>query len=72
MTRLKPPYQPLRLPQIRIDEQNYCYIEGVKVFRYIPERQALQFVDRSKLTSEARGTRFVEVGILDLLERLIS
>lgn len=56
--------------RIFIDRQNYCYVDGVKLFRYIPEHQALEFVDRSRMRSEARGSRFIEVGIVDLLHEL--
>lgn len=68
--RLKPPYQPLYRPRIKIDEQHYVYVEGAKICRYVPERQSLLFLDKDKGREAARGSRFVEVSILDLIKRL--
>jgi len=69
-TRLKPTYQPLHRPRIRIDEQHYIYVEGARICRYIPERQALQFLDKDRLREAARGSRLVEVSLLDLVKQL--
>ena len=53
-----------------IDNVGFVYIDGVRVFRLIPTRQALQFWDRDHRRSLERGTRHVEIGIDELVEEL--
>jgi len=53
-----------------IDNVGFVYIDGVRVFRYIPTRQALQFWDRNRNRTMRRGSRYVEVGIDRLVEQL--
>jgi hypothetical protein len=55
-----------------MDKHNYIYVDGAKVCRYIPERKVLEFVDHNRQRREGRGTRFVEVGIYDLVKALAS
>jgi len=53
-----------------IDNVGFVYIDGVRVFRYIPTRQALQFWDKNRNRTMRRGSRYVEVGIDRLVEQL--
>ena len=53
-----------------IDNVGFVYIDGVRVFRYIPTRQALQFWDKDRRRSSERGGRHVEIDIDILVEEL--
>ena len=53
-----------------IDNVGFVYIDGVRVFRYIPTRQALQFWDKDRRRSSERGCRHVEIDIGRLVEEL--
>ena len=53
-----------------IDNVGFVYIDGVRVFRYIPTRQALQFWDRNPQRSARRGDRCVEIDIDKLVKEL--
>lgn len=49
-----------------IDKPGFVFVDGVKVARYIPERNSLQFVDRDPRRGKARGTRLVELPLAHL------
>ena len=53
-----------------IDNVGFVYIDGVRICRYIPTRQALQFWDKDHRRSIERGNRYVEVHIDRLVEQL--
>lgn len=50
-----------------LDSQNYVYIGGVRVARWIPERNTLQFCDGDKRRASRRGP-YVEVRLTRLCE----
>jgi len=54
-----------------IDNVGFVYIDGVRVARWIPDRQALQFWDRNRNRTMRRGSRYVEVE-LDRLMRVLN
>ena len=53
-----------------LDDDGYVYIGGVKVARYIPERDTLQFLDKDKRRATRRGCSVVEVRVERLWEIL--
>ena len=54
-----------------IDNVGFVYIDGVRVARWIPDRQALQFWDKDRRRVSERGSRCVEVE-LDRLMRVLN
>ena len=58
----------IKQPIVRVDLGGFVHIDGVKVCRYIKERDALQFVDKDRRRSAARGGRQVEVKLDDLVK----
>lgn len=59
-----------RTDRIRLTGGNIFEIDGCPAFRWLPERGALQFIDRDRRRSEARGKRYVEVDLARLVEVL--
>jgi len=53
-----------------LDERGFVYIGGVKVARYVRERDTLQFVDKDKRRATRRGCPVVEVRVERLWEIL--
>lgn len=52
--------------KFRVDSDNYVYIEGVKVFRYVPEKECIQFQDKDRMRSTQRGSNIVEIPLSEL------
>jgi hypothetical protein len=48
---------------IHIGSDGFVYVRGVKVAKYLPDSNSLQFVDKDMRRSAQRGTRFVEVSV---------
>lgn len=44
----------------------FVYADGVKVARWIAERQTLEFVDRNRQRCQERGRHTVEVRVVDV------
>ena len=60
-----------RHDRIRINPHSRVVeIDGFPAFRWISERNVLQFLDHNSRRSEARGTRTVEVELPQLIQRL--
>jgi len=53
-----------------LDQQGFVYIGGVKVARYVAERDTLQFLDKDKRRATRRGCSVVEVRVERLWEIL--
>ncbi len=51
---------------IRVDRNGFVYADGVRVARYLPEKKSLQFLDKDRKRSSARGSRYVEVSISEV------
>ena len=52
--------------QFRVDSENYLYVDGVKVARFVPEKECLQFLDKDRIRSTQRGSNVVEIPISEL------
>jgi hypothetical protein len=51
---------------VSVDTNNYVYVDGVKIARYIPEKQCLQFWDKDRIRSNQRGSNVVEVALTEV------
>ena len=60
MTKLTPE------SKIRVDSNNYVYVDGVKIARYVPEKHCLQFMDKDRIRSNQRGSNVVEVPLTEV------
>lgn len=58
----------IKQPVVRVDLRGFVHIDGVPVCRYIRERDTLQFIDKERRRSAARGGRLVEVKIDELVK----
>lgn len=58
----------IKPPVVRVDLRGFVHIDGVPVCRYIRERDTLQFVDKDRRRSAARGGRQVEVKLDELVK----
>lgn len=50
---------------LKIDLAGYLYVDGVKVARWIPQVQVLEFCDKDRLRSAKRGSRLVRIRLRD-------
>lgn len=60
---------------IQVDPNGFIWFDGVKLpVRFIPERSSIEFFDKDRRRSEARGSRTVEIRVdkfaRELLERI--
>lgn len=53
-------------PRIHLAPSGFVYIEGVRVFRYIPDTRELQFMDKDGRRSAERGECFVYLRLDEL------
>jgi hypothetical protein len=51
---------------LHVDSKGYVYVDGVKVAKYVPEKQCLQFLDKDRIRSNQRGSNVVEVPIAEV------
>lgn len=61
-----PSYEPPKLSKIVITD-GWATVDGVKIARFVAERGVLQFVDKDRRRSSARGSRYVEVAVVDMV-----
>lgn len=59
-------------PIIEIDRRGFVWLGGVKLCRYIAERQTLQFMIKDKRLASDLGTSFIEIKPDDLTARLLE
>ena len=62
--------QPKR-QELMVDGQGFVFVDGVKVARVVRREGAelcLQFCDKDRRRAAARGTRYPEVGVGELVE----
>lgn len=52
--------------KVSVDANNFVYVEGVKVARYVPETKSLQFIDKDRIRSNQRGSNVVEVPLSEV------
>lgn len=52
--------------KLTVDDQNFVYVEGVKIAKFIPEKKCLQFLDKDRIRSNQRGSNVVEVTLADV------
>lgn len=50
-----------------VGKDGYAYADGVRLGKFVPERQAIQFVDRDRRRCLEKGRETVEVKISDLI-----
>lgn len=49
-----------------VGKDGYVYADGVKLGKFVPERQSVQFLDRDRRRCLIKGREVVEVRISDL------
>jgi len=57
--------QPKSSPVV-VGKNGFCYADGVKVFRLIPERGVVQIIDSDRRRCEQKGREVVEIKLSDL------
>ena len=57
--------QPKSSPVV-VGKNGFCYADGVKVFRLIPERGVVQVIDPDRRRCEQKGREVVEIKLSDL------
>lgn len=59
-------------PEIKIKDDGLIRIDGVPAFRMIVREDViyLQFFDKDRLRSQCRGSRFVEISLDELVEKM--
>lgn len=50
---------------IAVGKDGFAYVDGVKIGRYIPERQTLEFIDPNRQRCQQKGRQVVEVKIAE-------
>lgn len=48
-----------------VGKDGYAYVDGVKIARYVPDRQVLQFVDRDRRRCLQKGREVVEISVTE-------
>lgn len=51
-----------------VGKNGYVYADGVKIAKFVPERQAVQFLDPDRRRCEQKGRQVVEVRLADLVK----
>lgn len=50
-----------------VGKDGYVYADGVKIAKFVPERQSVQFLDRDRRRCVEKGRESVEVKISDFV-----
>lgn len=53
---------------VTINKEGFVVVDGVKVAKFIPERQSIQFLDRDRRRCAEKGREVVEVRLCDLAD----
>lgn len=57
--------KPNSQPTLSVGKDGYAYVDGVKIARYVSDRQVLQFVDRDRRRCLQKGREFVEISVTE-------
>lgn len=50
-----------------VGKDGFAYADGLKIGKFVPERQTIQFVDKDRRRCAQKGREVVEVKIADLV-----
>jgi hypothetical protein len=58
--------------RVQLDERGFVNLDGCRLpVRFIPDRRTLEFCDKNPFRSAERGTRLIEVDLLEFLLALL-
>jgi hypothetical protein len=52
--------------RVRVDNNNYLYVDEVKVAKFDPIKHCLQFIDKDHIRSNQRGSNVVEITLTEI------
>lgn len=55
-----------KVSQVQVGKDGFVYADGVRLGRFVPERQSIQYADKDRRRCIERGRDVVEVKISDL------